>query len=264
MTQLKCLHSHIQNNTLTLTLNQPEKRNALSLEMLESLYMEILNAKNNPDIRVIVIAANGSVFCAGHDLKELNQRRNDLDNGKAFFEKTMSLCSQVMQAIVNHPRPVIAKIQGMATAAGCQLVASCDLAIAVDSAKFCTPGVNIGLFCSTPMVALSRNIPRKKAMQMLLLGDVIDAQTAQNNGLINLAVQPDNLDGAVEQYCQRLCDKSTTTLTIGKEAFYQQAEMTLEQAYNFTSEVMVKNMLHNEAKEGMNAFLEKRTPNWEH
>jgi len=258
-----CLLSETSNHVLTLTLNQPEKRNALSFEMLETLLTALSQSQTNPDIRAVVIAANGPVFCAGHDLKELTAHRADADKGKAFYEQTMALCARVMQAIVHHPRPVIAKIPGMATAAGCQLVASCDLAICTDNARFCTPGVNIGLFCSTPMVALSRNLPRKKAMEMLLLGEVINAQTAQAFGLVNQVVSPDQLENATNQYCDTLCQKSTTVLAIGKEAFYRQIEMPLGEAYDYTSAVMVKNMLHGEAVEGIGAFIEKRRPQWQ-
>ncbi|PHS20875.1 MAG: enoyl-CoA hydratase [Robiginitomaculum sp.] len=263
MSTSTCLLVENRNHVLTLTLNQPEKRNALSLEMLEALQLQLLQSAKGEDIRVVVIAANGPVFCAGHDLKELTAHREDADKGKAFYQQIMALCAKVMQAIVHHPRPVIAKVQGMATAAGCQLVASCDLAICTDTARFCTPGVNIGLFCSTPMVALSRNLARKKAMEMLLLGEVIDAQSAQAFGLVNQVVGPNQLDSAVTQYSDKLCAKSTLVLAIGKEAFYQQIEMPLAQAYDYTSEVMVKNMLHAEAVEGIGAFIEKRSPHWQ-
>ncbi|PHS27863.1 MAG: enoyl-CoA hydratase [Robiginitomaculum sp.] len=264
MPTLDCLLAKINNHVLTLTLNQPDKRNALSLEMLSALRGQLLKSRADANVRVIVIAANGPAFCAGHDLKELTSHRADADKGKAFFERTMSLCAVVMQAIVHHPKPVIAKVYGMATAAGCQLVASCDLAIASQSSRFCTPGVNIGLFCSTPMVALSRNIHRKHAMEMLLLGDIIDAQTAQAHGLINQSVVPEYLDEAIAKYCQKLCDKSALTLSIGKRAFYRQAEMSLSDAYDYASEVMVRNMLHGEAIEGIGAFIEKRNPDWKH
>ncbi|MCF8475034.1 MAG: enoyl-CoA hydratase [Emcibacter sp.] len=245
---------------LTLTLNEPDQRNALSEAMLRALHEALLKSYDDPEIKVIVIAAKGGTFSSGHNLKELTEHRADKDKGKDFFQTIMQLCAKVMQAIVNHPRPVIAKVQGMATAAGCQLVASCDLAIATDNSRFCTPGVNIGLFCSTPMVALSRNMPHKQAMQMLLLGDVIDAEMALSYGLINQIVAPDKLDEAVDSYCERLCHKSAVALKIGKQAFYQQVEMPLAKAYEFSCEVMVKNMLHMEAEEGINAFLDKRPP----
>lgn len=264
MTIKNCLLSTIKNNVLTLTLNQPNHRNALSEAMLEALLSELLASYEYKQVRVIVIAATGHVFSAGHNLKELTSHRGDDDKGKAYFLKIMKLCSRVMQTIVNHPKPVIAKIQGMATAAGCQLVASCDLAIASDNSRFCTPGVNIGLFCSTPMVALSRNLPRKQAMQMLLLGDVIDSDTALSYGLINKSVPAGDLDDAVDDYCQKLCGKSAVTLKIGKNAFYQQAEMALPDAYDFASTVMVENMLHSEAEEGIGAFIDKRNPQWQH
>ena len=264
MPESNCVLCEETNNVLTLTLNQSEKRNALSYEMLERLQAQLLKSYNNPGIRVVVIAAKGPVFSAGHDLKELEGHRSDPDDGRIFFKETMNLCSNVMQAIINHPRPVIAKVRGMATAAGCQLVASCDLAISNEEGRFGTPGVNIGLFCSTPMVALSRKLSRKDAMQMLLLGEVIDARTAQSNGLINKIVPNEKLDDAVAEYCRILCEKSAVTLAIGKEAFYRQSEMPLAQAYNYTSDVMVKNMLLREAQEGMSAFIEKRAPQWKH
>jgi enoyl-CoA hydratase/carnithine racemase len=249
---------------LTLTLNQPAQRNVLSELMLAELTSALIDAIDDDQVRVIVIAANGPVFSAGHHLKELDSHRTDNDQGREYFKKIMFICSNLMQAIVNHPKPIIAKVQGMATAAGCQLVASCDLAIASDNSKFCTPGVNIGLFCSTPMVALSRNLSRKQAMEMLLLGDVIDAATAQGFGLINQVVAPQDLDRAIDSYCQKLISKSGVTLRMGKRAFYQQAQMPLSQAYEFASEVMVENMLHDEAIEGFDAFINKRDPVWQH
>jgi len=260
----ECLISKESGGVLTLTLNQPENRNALSEDMLQHLTEQLMLATDNNQVRVIVIAANGSVFSAGHNLKELNSHRNDEDLGQVYFTKIMHMCAKLMQIIVNYPKPVIAKVQGMATAAGCQLVASCDLAIASDNSQFCTPGVNIGLFCSTPMVALSRNMSRKRAMQMLLLGDVIDADTAQSYGLINQVVEASKLDNAIEQYCQRLVMKSAVTLRMGKEAFYQQAQMSLSNAYDFSCEVMVENMLHSEAIEGIDAFIGKRKAIWQH
>tara|TARA_R110002072_G_scaffold44295_1_gene124046 strand:+ start:233 stop:1036 length:804 start_codon:yes stop_codon:yes gene_type:complete len=262
MSSSNCLLTDLNGHVLTITLDQADQRNSLSEAMLNSLLTQLLESYENQQVRVIVIAATGSVFSAGHNLKELNDHHKDDDGGKAFFQTIMKLCAKVMLAIVNHPRPVIAKVQGMATAAGCQLVASCDLAIASDNSRFCTPGVNIGLFCSTPMVALSRNLNRKQAMQMLLLGDIIDAPTALTYGLINQTVPTDKLDSAVDDYCQKLCSKSPVTLKIGKEAFYQQAEMSLAEAYEFTCEVMVSNLLHKDAKEGIDAFIDKRPPNF--
>lgn len=264
MSNNEYLLSELTDNVLTLTLNRPAQRNALCEQMLGQLTSALLTAIDDVGVRVIVIAAAGPVFSAGHHLKELNGHRDDDDQGRNYFKKIMFMCANLMQAIVNHPKPVIAKVQGMATAAGCQLVASCDLAIASDNSKFCTPGVNIGLFCSTPMVALSRNMSRKQAMQMLLLGDVIDAATAQDYGLINQVVTVDELDNAIAQYCKKLISKSAVTLRFGKGAFYQQAQMPLSQAYEFTSEVMVENMLHDEAIEGMAAFIDKRSPVWKH
>ncbi len=264
MPSSKYLLCDLADHVLTLTLNQASHRNSLSEEMLNALLKQLLASYDDQQVRVIVIAAAGPVFCAGHNLKELNEHHKDEDGGKAFFQKIMRLCAKVMQAIVNHPRPVIAKVQGMATAAGCQLVASCDLAVATDNSRFCTPGVNIGLFCSTPMVALSRNLNRKQAMEMLLLGDAIDAQAALSYGLINQIVPADELDSAVNDYCQKLCRKSASTLKTGKEAFYQQAEMSLADAYEYTCGVMVSNLLHHDAKEGIDAFLGKRPADFGH
>ena len=219
-------------------------------------------AQDDEAVRVIVIAAQGNVFCAGHDLKELTARRSDADRGRAFFELTMSRCSALMQSIVRHPKPVVAEVDGLATAAGLQLVASCDLAIASDQSAFCTPGVNIGLFCSTPMVALSRNVSRKQAMEMLLTGETIDATTARDFGLINRVVPREYLNHIVGKYTQTIVSKSPLTLKIGKEAFYAQADMGLTEAYDHAARVMVDNMLAKDAEEGIGAFIEKRQANW--
>ena len=253
--------TRLDKGVLRLTLANPPA-NALSLSVMAALSAELEHAKTNKSIRVVVLAASGKVFCAGHDLKEMTARRAGQDKGRAFFEQTFSACAALMQAIVRHPLPIIAEVDGLATAAGLQLVASCDLAIASHEATFCTPGVNIGLFCSTPMVALSRNVTRKQAMEMLLTGETIDAATARGFGLVNRVVPPEYLTQIVGKYAETIASKSSLTLKIGKEAFYRQAEMSLADAYRHASEVMVENMLARDAEEGIGAFLEKRDPEW--
>jgi enoyl-CoA hydratase/carnithine racemase len=250
-----------EQSALILTLTNPPA-NALSLATMEALQVGLEEARANEAVRVVVIAAAGKVFSAGHDLKELTAHRKDADRGRAFFKETMDRCAALMQAIVTHPKPVIAEVDGVATAAGCQLVASCDLAFAGEQATFATPGVNIGLFCSTPMVALSRNVPRKQAMEMLLTGNPIDARTARDFGLVNQVVPRDYLHKVVMKYAGTIASKSPLTLKIGKEAFYRQAEMGLADAYRYTAEVMVENMLARDAEEGIGAFIGKRDPHW--
>ena len=213
-------------------------------------------------IRAVILASTGPVFCAGHDLKEMSARRTDPDRGRAYFVDILGRCSAMMQKIVHLPQPVIAAVEGVATAAGCQLVASCDLAVAGESAEFCTPGVHIGLFCSTPMVALSRNLGRKHAMEMLLTGDRIKASEAARMGLVNRVVSKGSALTEAMNLANLIATKSPTTIAIGKRAFYEQAEMTLEDAYRYASNVMVENMLARDAEEGIGAFMEKRTPNW--
>jgi len=246
-----------------LTLNRPAARNSLSEAMLEALSGAFTSVARDREVRAVIVAANGPAFSAGHDLKELNARRSDEDRGRAYFKHIMGLCSGMMQQIVMLPQPVIAAVQGTATAAGCQLVASCDLAVASRAAKFATPGVNIGLFCSTPMVALSRNVPRKHAMEMLLTGESITAEDAARIGLINQVVAPGEEREAALELAKKITAKSALTLKIGKEAFYRQAEMTLDEAYAFASEVMVENMMARDAEEGISAFIDKRPPRWE-
>jgi len=248
---------------LRLTLNNPQRRNALSDAMLAHLQSAFDAARENPEIRVIILAANGPAFCAGHDLKEMTAGRQAADKGREYFARVMARCAGVMQSIVQCPKPVIAEVNGVATAAGCQLVASCDLAIAANSARFSTPGVHIGLFCSTPMVALSRNVARKHAMEMLLTGDMISADYAAEIGLINRAVPKNRLRGDTMALAAKIASKSSMTLATGKQAFYAQAEMPLSQAYSYTSEVMVENMLAQDAQEGIGAFIEKRAPKWQ-
>jgi enoyl-CoA hydratase/carnithine racemase len=242
----------------TLTLNRPDARNALGAGLMGELQDALDALRTDADVKVVIIAANGPAFCSGHDLKELRAGPQ-----RATYEALFAQCSRLMQSIVHLPQPVIARVQGVATAAGCQLVASCDLAIAAREAKFATPGVDIGLFCSTPMVALTRNVGRKQAMAMLLTGDMIDAETAVDIGLINRAVPTGELDAAVQALAAKISAKSPLTLKIGKEAFYRQLEMSLGDAYAYASEVMVRNMLARDAAEGIDAFLEKREPEWQ-
>jgi enoyl-CoA hydratase/carnithine racemase len=246
-----------------LTLNRPHARNSLSEAMLEALGDALTAMAHERDVRAVVLTANGPAFSAGHDLKELNVRRSDEDRGRAYFTHIMKLCSTVMQQIVTLPQPVIAAVQATATAAGCQLVASCDLAVASRAAKFATPGVNIGLFCSTPMVALSRNVSRKHAMEMLLTGELISAEDAARIGLINHVVAPGRERDEALNLARKITAKSAHTLRIGKEAFYRQIEMPLADAYKYASEVMVENMLARDAEEGISAFIEKRDPKWQ-
>lgn len=258
------LLSHLDNHgILRLTLNDAQCRNALSEAMLTRLGMAFADAANNPAVRVVVLAANGPAFCAGHDLKELTAGRAAPDKGRAYFARIMALCSGVMQAIVTCPKPVIAEVTGIATAAGCQLVASCDLAVAANTAQFSTPGVHIGLFCSTPMVALSRNLATKHAMEMLLTGDMISASRAAQIGLVNHVVMPEVITTATTELARKIAAKSSLTLAIGKRAFYEQREMALADAYDHASAVMVENMLARDAEEGIGAFVAKRAPKWQ-
>jgi len=251
-----------QGPVAVLTLNRPEARNCLSEDLLAALHAAIAEIGGSDAIRAIVITGAGTAFSSGHDLKELSSHRSDSDRGKAYFAKIMDACSRMMLSIVRSPKPVIAAVNGIATAAGCQLVATCDLAVASQDARFATPGVNIGLFCSTPMVALSRNLSRKAAMEMLLLGDMVGANEAKELGLVNRVVKPDETVNAAVELGRKIAEKPKATLKIGKEAFYRQLEMPLEEAYTYASAVMVENMLDEEAKEGIGAFLEKREPRW--
>jgi len=253
-----------RNGTLAeIRLDRPMSRNALSRSMIAALDGTIREVGKDPEVHVVILAAEGAVFCAGHDLKEISAAREAEDNGRAFFEETMLACSTMMQAFVTCPKPVIAAVQGTATAAGCQLVASCDLAVASETARFATPGVNIGLFCSTPMVALSRNVGRKAAMEMLLTGEMIGADRARELGLVNRVVPADALMAETRALAEQIAAKSPKTLRIGKEAFYAQAELPLADAYAYTSRVMVENLMARDAEEGIGAFIEKRRPEWE-
>ena len=245
-----------------LTLNRPAQRNSLSEALIARLHETLDEIGADKSMRAVVIAANGPAFCAGHDLKELTMRRTDSDRGRAYFAELMNACSAMMQTIVRLPKPVVAAVQGIATAAGCQLVASCDLAIAAETAAFATPGVDIGLFCSTPMVALSRNVPRKQAMEMLLTGEPVPALRAREIGLINRVVTPGAERDAAIALAQQVALKSAYTVKLGKEAFYRQAEMSLADAYRYAAEVMTKNLLARDAEEGIGAFIEKRAPVW--
>ncbi|MBY5749212.1 enoyl-CoA hydratase [Rhizobium leguminosarum] len=251
----------LRDGVLRLVLDNPPA-NVLSIALLEALLEELETAGAEQDVRVVVIASTGNVFSAGHDLKELTAHRADEDQGAAFFEKTFRLAADLMLKIAHLPKPVIAEIDGLATAAGCQLVASCDLAICTDSSTFCTPGVNIGLFCSTPMVAVSRAAHRKQAMEMLLTGETIDASTAKDFGLVNRIVPKQYLAQVVSKYAAVIASKSSVTLKIGKEAFYRQLKLPVEAAYDYTVRVMVENMLTEDAQEGIGAFLGKRMPEW--
>jgi enoyl-CoA hydratase/carnithine racemase len=245
-----------------LVLNRPQARNSLSEALLAELSAAFADIAHDKTVRAVVLAANGPAFCAGHDLKELTARRSDADGGRSYFRHIMTTCSAMMQQIVNLPQPVIAAVQGVASAAGCQLVASCDLAVASAAAKFATPGVDIGLFCSTPMVALSRNVARKHAMEMLLTGEMVEAEQAARIGLINRVVPPGEERTSAIALAKKIAAKSSYVLKIGKQAFYRQAELGLADAYHYASEVMTENMMARDAEEGICAFIEKRDPTW--
>ena len=246
-----------------LTLNRPEARNSLSESLIAELHTALQDIQDDAKVRAVVIAANGPAFSAGHDVKELTARRTDPDRGRAYFSDIMNACSAMMQAIVELPKPVVAAVQAIATAAGCQLVASCDLAVASEAAAFATPGVDIGLFCSTPMVALSRNVPRKHAMEMLLTGEPISAKTAREIGLVNHVVAAGTERDAAIALAEKVALKSAYTVKLGKAAFYRQAEMNLADAYRYAAEVMTENMMARDAEEGIGAFIEKRDPKWQ-
>jgi 1,4-dihydroxy-2-naphthoyl-CoA synthase len=258
MTDTPYILQALADGVTTLALNRPESRNALSIGMLQALNRALADIAKDPATRVVIIRGEGPAFCAGHDLKEMRST----DFAKTYSEQLFGECTKAMLAIIHLPKPVIAQVHGIATAAGCQLVASCDLAVAADSARFATPGVNIGLFCSTPMVALSRNVGRKAAMRMLLTGDLIDASTALAIGLISDIAPAESLADRTHVLASTIAAKSAVTLAIGKEAFYRQAEMSLSDAYTYTSATMVENLGTPDAHEGINAFLQKRSPKW--
>jgi enoyl-CoA hydratase/carnithine racemase len=250
-------------NIAVLTLDRPQARNTMSEAMLAALRQELERLAAHKRIRVVVLAANGPAFSAGHDLKELTAHRADPDHGRSYTRQIMESCSAVMLAILRLPQPVIAAVEATATAAGCQLVATCDLAVASSNAKFCTPGVHIGLFCSTPMVALSRNVGRKHAMEMLFTGDMVSADDAYRIGLVNRVVGPGAARDEALKLARKIAAKSAAVVRLGKEAFYRQLEMNVVDAYNYANEVMLTNMMARDAEEGMSAFVEKRTPIWE-
>jgi enoyl-CoA hydratase/carnithine racemase len=256
------LRETLSGGIAVLTLNRAAARNSLSRELIAELQAALDAIAGDDGIRAVVIAANGPAFSAGHDLKEVILHRNDPDLGRAWFADLMTACSAMMQSIVRLPKPVIAAVQGIATAAGCQLVASCDLAVASERAGFATPGVDIGLFCSTPMVALSRNVPRKQAMEMLLTGEPVDAEAARAMGLINRVVPDGNERAAAIALARQIAGKSAYTIALGKTAFYQQIEMDLADAYRCGAEAMQRNIEADDAAEGIGAFLAKRAPQW--
>tara|TARA_Y200000002_G_scaffold60417_1_gene45712 strand:+ start:2635 stop:3462 length:828 start_codon:yes stop_codon:yes gene_type:complete len=251
------------NGVLRLNLNSPENLNALSENMIDLMQKNIDKGGSDKNVRVIIISSEGTTFSSGHDLKELKKARKNSDRGKKYYSKIMNKCSKMMQSIINNPKPFIAEVGGVATAAGCQLVASCDLAYANTSAKFATPGVNIGLFCSTPMVAISRNLSNKHSMEMLLTGELISSEKAATIGLINEVSQDDKLKNFVLNKAIKISKKSAVTLKIGKKAFYKQIDMKLSDAYDYASKTMVENMLKLDAKEGIDAFINKRKPKWQ-
>ena len=257
------LERHDTNAVAHLKMNAPDKLNALSEAMLNALQSQFDSLQNDRQIRTVILSGTGKAFCAGHDLKEMTAGRQAEDGGKAYFSELFQKCARMMTSIQKLPQPVIAQVHGIATAAGCQLVASCDMAVAADSARFGVNGVNIGLFCSTPMVALSRNIPRKQAFEMLTTGQFINAERAQELGLVNRIAREDNLQAATNELAETVASKLAVAVKIGKEAFYNQLQMPLTEAYDYTGNVMVENMLFRDTEEGISAFIEKRDPNWE-
>ena len=252
----------LKDSILKITLNNPNEQNTLSLQFINDLKKIFENADSNDEIKVIILSSSGKVFSAGHNLKEIKSHRQDKDQGLQFFTDLINSCSDLMLKIIHNSKPVIAEVNGIATAAGCQLVASCDLAYASQVSKFATPGVNIGLFCSTPMVALSRVVKNKHSMEMLLTGDFIDADKAKSIGLINNYFSEDELFNKTREMAIKITNKSSQTVKIGKKAFYNQTEMTISDAYKYASEIMIENMMSHDSEEGIAAFLEKRTPNW--
>ena len=253
----------VDNGVARVVLDRPKSINALSEEMLSALQSCLDDITADRSIRAVILRSSGAHFCAGHNLKEMTARRADADGGKAYFVELFETCSALMKTIVRLPQPVIAEIRGVATAAGCQLVAACDLAVAADTAKFATSGVNIGLFCSTPMVALSRNVSRKHAMEMLLLGEFLPAERVAAMGLVNSVVPEDQVAGEAMRMARIIADKSSAAVKIGKEAFYRQAEMTLDDAYKYAGWAMAENMMARDAEAGIGAFVSKQPmPNW--
>lgn len=243
-------------------LDRPAQRNSLRLDTIEALRGAFEGLAGDRDIKAIVLSARGPAFSAGHDLKEITAHRADPDGGRAFFERAMQACARMMQTITACPQPVIALVEATATAAGCQLVATCDLAVAAEDALFCTPGVNIGLFCSTPMVALTRNVPAKRAMEMLLLGEMIDAERAAAWGLVNRVAPRTEARDVALSFARTIAAKSALTVSVGKRTFYDQAQLPVADAYALAARVMVENLLARDAEEGISAFVEKRSPEW--
>lgn len=257
------LERYDTNAVAHLTLNTPEKLNALSDAMLAELQSQFDELAETPSIRAVVLKGNGKAFCAGHDLKEMTAGRQAEDGGKAYFKDLFDRCATMMMSVQRLPQPVIAQVHGIATAAGCQLVASCDMAVAAEGTRFGVNGVNIGLFCSTPMVALSRNIPRKQAFEMLSTGQFIQAERAEALGLINKVVPHDQLESATSELAEMVAGKLSAAVKIGKQAYYRQLEMPMSEAYAYAGDVMVENMLYRDTEEGIAAFLEKRPPDWQ-
>ena len=246
-----------------LKLNAPDRLNALSDEMIAALQAQFDTLQDDRSVRAVVISGAGKAFCAGHDLKQMTQGRQNEDGGKDYFKDLFDRCAHMMQSIPKLPQPVIAQVHGIATAAGCQLVASCDMAVADTNTRFGVNGVNIGLFCSTPMVALSRNIPRKKAFEMLTTGQFISADEAERLGLINRSVPAGDLSETAQTLAETVASKLGAAVKIGKQAFYEQIQMPLDRAYAFTGDVMVANMMHRDTEEGIAAFIDKRPPDWQ-
>ena len=251
-----------KNKILNITLDDEKHQNTLSEIMIKELITAVETADLDDEVMVIILSSTGKVFCAGHNLKDLNSKRSQDDKGKNYYRNLFKMCSELMMKINKNKKPVIAMVDGIATAAGCQLIASCDLAYSSEKSQFATPGVNIGLFCSTPMVPLSRTVGKKQAMEMLLTGDLINANKALNIGLINNVFKTEELEKNVMKIANKIASKSSNTIKIGKDAFYKQKDMSLEDAYDFTSQIMTENMLSEDSEEGINAFLEKRQPNW--
>ena len=252
----------LKDSILKITLNNPTQQNTLSLDFINDLTKIFENADSSNEVKVIILSSSGKVFCAGHNLKEIKSHRKDKDQGLKFFTTLINSCSDLMLKIINNSKPVIAEVNGIATAAGCQLVASCDLAYATKVSKFATPGVNIGLFCSTPMVALSRVVKNKHSMEMLLTGDFINADMAKSIGLINNYFNENEIVNVTREMAVKIANKSSQTLKIGKKAFYHQTEMKISDAYKYASEIMIENMMNKDSEEGINAFIEKRKPKW--
>lgn len=250
------------NGVAALVMNAPDRLNALSDEMLGALHTSLDDIADDASVRAVVLSGTGKAFCAGHDLKQMTQGRQNADGGKAYFKDLFDRCAAMMARVQSLPQPVIAQVHGIATAAGCQLVATCDMAVAAQGTRFGVNGVNIGLFCSTPMVALSRNIPRKQAFEMLTTGTFIEAERAETLGLINRVVPADRLEAETTALAELVASKLGVAVKIGKQAFYEQLQLPVAEAYAHTGNVMVENMLHRDTEEGIAAFLDKRDPTW--